>query len=285
MHFTKMQGIGNDYIYVDGAKEKVSDKAAAAVALSDRHFGIGSDGIIFINPSETADFEMEMYNADGSRGKMCGNGIRCVAKYVYDHRMIHSREIRIETLAGVKTISVRTDEHDLVREARVDMGAPVLTPRDVPVLLEGEDVIGRCVTIAGGVYKITCVSVGNPHCVIFMDQDVRKLDLPAIGPAFEHDPLFPEQVNTEFVNVIDDHTVFMRVWERGSGETLACGTGSCAVAAASFLGGHTGRSVCVRLLGGELLDEWDEKTGHMFMTGPAATSFEGDVDLTVFGVN
>ncbi|MEE3419794.1 MAG: diaminopimelate epimerase [Lachnospiraceae bacterium] len=284
MHFTKMHGIGNDYIYVDGAREDVKDKAKAAIALSDRHFGIGSDGIIFINPSDAADFEMEMYNADGSRGKMCGNGIRCVAKYVYDRGMIHDKTICIETLSGIKTIFVETDAFDHVVRARVDMGAPVLKPADVPVLIDGDMIVGRETEIAGTRAKITCVSMGNPHCVIFMDEDVKKLNLPEIGPRFEHDPLFPEGVNTEFVNVIDDRTVSMRVWERGSGETLACGTGSCAVAAASFLNGFTGRSLTIHLLGGDLFDEWDEETGHMFMTGSATLAFEGEVDLMAYGI-
>lgn len=311
MHFTKMQGIGNDYIYVDGSKEHVENAPEVARKISDRHFGIGSDGLIIIQPSDKADFEMEMYNADGSRGRMCGNGIRCVAKYVYDHGMVKSKEMDIDTLAGVKHIVVTTDDDGKVKTARVDMGAPLLIPDEVPVDLskqantaektddpigpqpepesisddlfnvisENGAIISANVNIAGGRHRISCVSMGNPHCVLFVENDVKDLDLNRIGPHFEHDPIFPDRVNTEFVQVIDDSHVKMRVWERGSGETLACGTGACAVGVASILNGYTKRELTVSLLGGDLKIEWDKNTGHVFLTGAAETVFEGDIDV------
>ena len=294
MRFVKMHGCGNDYVYVDGAKERPRDAAQAARIVSDRHFGVGSDGLILINPSETADFEMEMYNADGSRGEMCGNGIRCVGKFVYDRGMTTKKTVKIETLAGIKTLELTTGEDGRVTAARVDMGAPVLEPSRIPVLLpdsgapqnkavdagasEAPVVAFPCV-IGGASYAITCVSMGNPHCVVFLDEDVRELDLPRIGPDFENSAIFPERVNTEFINVLDRTHLRMRVWERGSGETLACGTGACAAAVAAALNGLSERTVTVSLTGGDLHIEWNQECGHVFMTGAAAEVFEGEIDV------
>lgn len=284
MHFTKMQGIGNDYVYVDGSRERISDPSAAAVRISDRHFGIGSDGLIMINPSSCADFAMDMYNADGSRGKMCGNGIRCVGKYVYDHGLTQKKSLRIETLSGIRTLDLNTGEDGKVTSVRVDMGEPVLDPKLIPVLAAGlPENTGRIVAyprmIGNSHYEITCVSMGNPHCVIFCAKDISDLPLSETGPLFEHDPFFPEQVNTEFVNVLGRDHVRMRVWERGSGETWACGTGACAVGVACVLNGLTDRALTVSLTGGDLFIEWEADSNRVFMTGPAAEVFEGDISL------
>ena len=288
MHFTKMHGIGNDYIYVDGLREKIADPSAAAASLSDRHFGIGSDGLILINPSDSADFEMEMYNADGSRGKMCGNGIRCVGKYVYDHGLTKKKHLTIETLSGIRTLDLIPGDDGKIRAARVDMGAPVLSPERIPMSGEllNEAGLGACADVidlpyrfGGTEYRITALSMGNPHCVIFLEEDVRDFDLQTAGKEIGKHPLFPEGVNVEFVNVLSQKHVRMRVYERGSGETMACGTGACAAAAASFLNGKTGRDVTVSLLGGDLEISFDEASGTIFMTGPAKEVFEGDVTL------
>lgn len=286
MHFTKMHGTGNDYVYVDGTKEKIENPAEVSRKISDRHFGIGSDGLIIIQPSKKADYEMEMYNADGSRGEMCGNGIRCVAKYVYDHGMVSSKHIAIDTLAGVKYVDVTTGEDGKVATVRVDMGEPILTPADIPADLtkqrefSKDRIVNEEMQLPDGTkFHGTAVSMGNPHDVIFLEEDVRKLDLRRIGPSFENLNVFPERVNTEFINVLDRQNLRMRVWERGSGETLACGTGACATGVAAVLNGYTDRMVTVHLLGGDLLIEWDEKTNHVFLTGAAATVFEGDINL------
>ena len=274
MKFTKMQGIGNDYIYVDCFSEKVEDPSALAVRISDRHFGVGSDGLILIKPSDQADFEMEMYNADGSRGKMCGNGIRCVGKYVYDNGLTDQTRISIETLAGIKYLELFTDGGK-VTHVRVDMGEPILTPALIPVLSEKKDLVrDEAICVAGREWRMTCVSMGNPHCVV-PAPDVAELDLEKIGPQFEHLDIFPDKVNTEFIHVRDRQNIDMRVWERGSGETLACGTGACASVTACILNDWTVRSVRVHLLGGELLIEWDRETNKVFMTGPAETVFQG----------
>ncbi len=274
MKFTKMQGIGNDYIYVDCFSEKVEDPSALAVRISDRHFGVGSDGLILIKPSDQADFEMEMYNADGSRGKMCGNGIRCVGKYVYDNGLTDQTRISIETLAGIKYLELFTDGGK-VTHVRVDMGEPILTPALIPVLSDEKDLVrDQAIRVAGREWRMTCVSMGNPHCVV-PAPDVAELDLEEIGPQFEHLDIFPDKVNTEFILVRDRQNIDMRVWERGSGETLACGTGACASVTACILNGWTDRSVRVHLLGGELLIEWDRDTNKVFMTGPAETVFQG----------
>ena len=275
MKFTKMQGCGNDYVYVNGFVEKIDTEAKPDIVrrLSDRHFGIGGDGVIFINPSEIADFEMEMFNADGSRSQMCGNGIRCVAKYVYDYGLTDKTSLTIESFGAIKYIDL-TVENGKVSLVKVNMGAPILTAKDVPVLSENEQVIDEEIEVEGKNYRMTCVSMGNPHAVVYMD-DVKNLDIDKVGPYFENHKRFPERVNTEFVKVIDRNTVEMRVWERGTGETLACGTGCCAIAVSCILNGLTEDKVTVKVLGGELLCEWDREANLVYMTGPAVTVFDG----------
>ncbi len=287
MKFTKMQGCGNDYVYVNCLEETISDPEQLAREVSDRHYGMGSDGLILICPSKVADFEMVMYNADGSRSEMCGNGIRCVGKYVYDYGLTDKTSVSIETLAGIKYLDL-TVENGVVRQVRVNMGAPIFEPELVPCKIAGEwtdlptetegqtqAVIAKPLIVDGKEYAVTCISMGNPHCVIFMEEDVRTLDLEKIGPAFENHEVFPKRVNTEFVNVIDEAHLRMRVWERGSGETLACGTGTCATAVAAMLNGHTQYAVDVELLGGNLLIEWDRETNQVYMTGPAEVVYDG----------
>lgn len=280
MKFTKMHGCGNDYIYIDGAKEIIAreDKAELVKRLSDRHFGIGGDGVIFINPSAEADFEMEMYNADGSRAEMCGNGIRCVGKYVYDKGLTDKKEISIISCGKVKYLElmVEGEGRGEVVKARVNMGSPVLKPELIPVKAEGERVVAEPIEVDGTEYRMTCVSMGNPHAVVFMD-NVADLKIEQIGPEFENHERFPNRTNTEFVQVIDKKSVFMRVWERGTGETLACGTGCCATAVACILNGLTSDKITVKLLGGELQIEWDREKNLVFMTGPAETVFDGEV--------
>ena len=278
MKFTKMQGLGNDYVYVNCFEEKIENPPAVARYVSDRHFGIGSDGLIMINPSEVADFEMEMYNADGSRGEMCGNGIRCVAKYVYDYGLTDKTQIYVETLGGIKYLDLTVEDGKVVL-VKVDMGKPGLKSDLIPIISENEKVIDEPIEVDGQVYHMTGVSMGNPHTVIYVD-DVKNLDLEKIGPKFENHERFPKRINTEFVHCIDRNTVEMRVWERGSGETLACGTGACAVAVASILNNLTDTRVTVKLLGGDLQIEWDQKKNHVFMTGPAKVVFDGVIDIT-----
>lgn len=277
MKFTKMHGIGNDYVYVNCLKENVDDPAGTARMVSDRHFGIGSDGLILIKPSEKADFQMDMYNADGSRGAMCGNGIRCVAKYVYDYGLTDKTSISVETGSGIKYLDL-TVENGKVSLVKVDMGKPDLTASHIPIEAEEEEVIDSPFEVEGKTYRITGVSMGNPHAVVFMD-DIENLDLEKIGPGFENHVRFPDRINTEFVHVESQDKVRMRVWERGSGETLACGTGACAVAVACVLNGYTKREVTVGLLGGDLKICWDEQDGHVYMTGPAAVVFDGEIEI------
>lgn len=279
MKFTKMQGCGNDYVYVNGFVEKIDTEAKPDIVrrLSDRHFGIGGDGVIFINPSKIADFEMEMFNADGSRSQMCGNGIRCVAKYVYDYGLTDKTSLTIESFGAVKYIDL-TVENGKVSLVRVNMGAPILAAKDVPVLSENEQVIDEEIEVEGKMYRMTCVSMGNPHAIVYMDE-VKNLDIDKVGPYFENHKRFPERVNTEFVKVIDRNTVEMRVWERGTGETLACGTGCCAIAVACILNGLTEDKVTVKVLGGELLCEWDREANLVYMTGPAVTVFDGEINV------
>lgn len=277
MKFTKMQGLGNDYVYVDCTKEELKNPEEIAIKVSDRHFGIGSDGLILINPSEVADFEMAMYNADGSRGEMCGNGIRCVAKYVYDYGLTTKTQIAVETLGGIKYLDL-TVEDGKVTKVRVDMGQPILKAAEIPIVSENEEVLDEVILVDGDEYRMTGVSMGNPHDVVYLD-DVAGLEIEKIGPKFENHERFPKRINTEFVRVIDRNTVEMRVWERGSGETLACGTGACAVAVSSIRNGLTEDKVTVKLLGGDLLIEWDRETDHVFMTGPAAVVFDGEIEL------
>ena len=275
MKFTKMQGLGNDYVYVNCFREKIVNPPELAKKISDRHFGVGSDGLIMINPSEKADFEMEMYNADGSRGEMCGNGIRCVAKYVYDYGLTDKTTITVETLGGIKTLDL-TVENGKVKLVRVDMGSPELEPAKIPVIAAGECAVNEPILTDGKEFHMTCVSMGNPHAVIFVDRDVRELPLEEIGPKFENHERFPNRVNTEFVRVLNRHTAKMRVWERGSGETLACGTGACAVAVACVLNGLTEDEVTVKLLGGDLKIKWDREKDTVYMTGPAEVVFDGE---------
>ena len=288
MKFTKMQGLGNDYVYVDCTKEELATPSDIAKAVSDRHFGIGSDGLILIKPSKVADFYMEMYNADGSRSAMCGNGIRCVGKYVYDFGLTDKLDVSIETAAGIKYLNLRLLGGQ-VREVRVNMGAPIFEPALVPTTLEatkeivsGEKtvpvVLDAPLMVDGKEYRVSCVSMGNPHVITYVD-DEKAVDIEKIGPSFEHHEVFPERTNTEFIRVADRQNIYMRVWERGTGETLACGTGACASAVATMLNGMCDRKVTVHLLGGDLVIEWDEKENVVYMTGPAVTVFTGDYPL------
>lgn len=297
MKFTKMHGCGNDYIYINGFAEKISqeEKPELVRRLSDRHFGIGGDGVIFINPSREADFEMEMYNADGSRAEMCGNGIRCVAKYVYDKGLTDQTDISVISCGQTKYLQLFLKEGK-VDSVRVNMGAPELAAEKIPVVVEsmsgicavenaGRDidkmesndcVIDVPITVQGKEYKMTCVSMGNPHAVVFID-DVTNLEIDRIGPYFENHERFPKRINTEFVKILDRQTVQMRVWERGTGETLACGTGCCATVVACILNGLTDNEVTVKLLGGEIGITWDREANLVYMTGPATTVFEGEI--------
>ena len=278
MEFTKMHGIGNDYVYVNCFKETVDNPSEVAIKVSDRHFGIGSDGLILIKPSDVADGKMEMYNADGSQGAMCGNGIRCVAKYMYDYGITDKTSISVETKSGIKYLDLNL-KNGKVDTVKVNMGAPILKASEIPVLSEKEQVINEPVMVDGKEWKITCVSMGNPHAVTYIE-DVKNLEIEKIGPKFENHEIFPDRVNTEFVHVMNRNTVEMRVWERGSGETYACGTGACAVAVASILNGLTEDEVTVKLLGGDLKIFWDREENRVYMTGTATKVFDGEIDLT-----
>ncbi len=278
IRFTKMQGCGNDYVYINGFKERIPEdrKKDIVIALSDRHFGIGSDGVIFINPSNTANCEMEMYNADGSRAEMCGNGIRCVAKYVYDNSIVKSTHMTIESAGKTKIIDV-FEENGIVTAAKVDMGRPELLSELIPVKAEKDNVIDEPIMVNGREYRMTCVSMGNPHAVVFLDPD--GLDIEKIGPYFESHERFPRKTNTEFVKVLDRQNVRMRVWERGTGETLACGTGCCATAVACVLNGLTDDEITVHVLGGDIKVKWDRENDRVYMTGPATTVFSGEIEI------
>lgn len=278
MRFTKMHGCGNDYIYIDGEKEKIAqeEKPALVRFLSDRHFGIGGDGVIFINPSTEADFEMEMYNADGSRGEMCGNGIRCVGKYVYDKGLTDKITISVISAGKIKYLDMKVDQ-ERVKSVKVNMGAPEFTAKNIPVICDRETAVNEPIVVAGKEYHMTCVSMGNPHAVVLLD-DVEQLEIEKIGPYFEKHARFPNRINTEFVRIIDRCHVQMRVWERGTGETLACGTGCCATVAACIVNGLTNNKVAVKVLGGEILIEWDRRENCIYMTGPAETVFDGEID-------
>ncbi len=272
--FTKMHGCGNDYIYFNCLQEEITNPEELSIRLADRHFGVGGDGIILICPSDVAHAKMRMFNADGSEGKMCGNAIRCVGRYLYDNNIVDSETIEIDTLSGVKTLKLNKD----TMEFTVDMGAPIITAKDVPVISDSETVIKAPLTVDGVDYEITCVSMGNPHCVIFVD-DVKGLDLEKIGPSFEHHAMFPERINTEFVRVISPTELEMRVWERGSGETLACGTGTCATVVAATLAGFCEKNtvVTVHLIGGDLTILYTDDT--VYMTGKAQAVFDGEVEV------
>ena len=295
MKFTKMHGCANDYVYVNCFEEKVSDMGEFAKLVSDRHTGIGSDGAIYICPSDEADCEMKMYNADGSYSEMCGNGIRCVAKYVYDNAIVDKTDMTIASGGKIRTIHVETGDEDInpftlksyskredgrvVKRVRVDMGEPILKPDRIPVIItDNNDIcIDHNIYVGDANYKMTCVSMGNPHCVIFLDH-ISKLPIEELGPKFENHVCFPNRINTEFVRIEDRKNVHMRVWERGAGETLACGTGACAVAVASILNGYTDEHVTVHLIGGNLDIFWDRNnTNHVYMTGAAVTVYEGEI--------
>lgn len=291
VRFTKMEGCGNDYVYISGFEYKIDPEQKPEIVqrLSDRHFGIGGDGVIFINPSEIADFEMEMWNADGTRAEMCGNGIRCVGKYVYDNGMTDQKEITVESFGKVKYLTLYTEDtdgKDLVTSVRVNMGEPILDAEDVPVIAGISPVVAESIHIpleeigdfeeSDGDYEMTCVSMGNPHAVVYIDS-TDDLDIETIGPLFENHERFPNRTNTEFVEIIDQEHVKMRVWERGSGETLACGTGCCAVCVAGVLNGFTAPALEVQVLGGALFIEWNPEENIVWMTGPATTVFEGTI--------
>lgn len=279
MKFTKMHGCGNDYVYVNGFVEKLEQEKKPEIVrrLSDRHFGIGGDGVIFINPSEEADFEMEMYNADGSRSEMCGNGIRCVGKYVYDKGLTDKTQVSVISAGKIKYLTLHT-ENGKVKTVRVNMGEPEFVAANVPVISQNEQVIDEEIEVNGQTYKMTCVSMGNPHAVVFID-DTESLAIEQIGPHFENHERFPRRTNTEFVQVIDRNYVKMRVWERGTGETLACGTGCCATAAACVLNGLTENEITVEVLGGKIQIEWNREENLIYMTGPAETIFDGEVEV------
>ena len=274
MKFTKMQGIGNDYIYVNCFEEVVTEPERLAIVMSKPHFGCGADGLILIEPSDTADFGMRVFNSDGSEAGMCGNGIRCVGKYVYERGLTDKTELTIDTKGGLKQISLQVEEGKVAR-VKVDMGTPELNPKLIPVDLPGEIVLRHRLQIMGQTWFITCVNMGNPHAVVFV-RDPEVIDLNTIGSMIEHHPLFPRRTNVEFVRVIDRGILQMRVWERGAGETLACGTGACAALVAAVLAGHTDRTVQMKLSGGNLQLHWDASDNHVYQTGPAAFVYDGE---------
>ena len=275
MRFTKMQGAGNDYVYVNCFEQTVENAPELARRISDRHFGVGSDGLILIAPSDVADVQMIMYNADGSRAQMCGNGIRCVGKYAHDRGLTDKTVLTVETLAGIKTLTLHLGPDGQTESVTVDMGEPELAPEKIPVRVDGARAVDIPIEAAGQTWRATCVSMGNPHAVIFVS-DVDSLDLPKIGPEFEHHALFPERTNTEFCQVLPDGALKMRVWERGAGETLACGTGACATLVAANLTERSGRAATLKLRGGDLAISWDVQNNHIFMTGPATFVFDGE---------
>ena len=279
MKFTKMQGCGNDYVYINGFTEHIPQEKKPEIvrAISDRHFGIGSDGAIFINPAKEADFEMEMYNADGTRSEMCGNGMRCVGKYVYDYGLTNQTEFSVVSAGKIKYLTL-TLENDKASLIRVNMGSPILKPEEVPVLAKGDAVIKEPIKVLDKEYEMTCVSMGNPHAVIFVE-DTSSFPVNEIGPYFENHEKFPNRTNTEFVEIVDRNHIKMRVYERGTGETLACGTGCCASVVACILNELTDHNVYVEVLGGEILVEWNREENQIYMTGPAVTVFDGEIEI------
>ena len=277
LKFTKMHGLGNDYVYMDAINQNIERKSELAKFVSDRHFGIGSDGLILICKSDKADFKMQMFNSDGTEAEMCGNGIRCVGKFVYDKGLTNNETITIETLAGIKTLVMET-ENGKMKNARVDMGEPILEPEKIPVISKENPVKNLKLKADDKEFNFTCVSMGNPHAVTFIKEDVNKFDICKYGKILEIDKAFPKKANIEFINVVDDKTLKMRVWERGAGETLACGTGACASTVASIINGYTSKKVIVHLLGGDLNIEWSNQDKHVYMTGPATTVFEGKIE-------
>lgn len=277
MKFTKMQGLGNDYVYVNCFKENVNDTSAAAKFVSNRHFGVGSDGLVLIMPSDKADFRMRMFNPDGSEAEMCGNAIRCVGKYVYDNNLTDKTTVEIETLAGVKVLDM-TLKNGEVSLIKVDMGQPELKPYKIPVKSSKELFVSEPLILDGKTWEVTCVSMGNPHAVTFV-ANVDEFPIEQIGPKMENHSFFPERINAEFVQIIDKKNLKMRVWERGAGETLACGTGACAVLVASVLNDISARKATIKLLGGNLIVEWNQTNNHVFMTGPAVKVFDGEIKI------
>ena len=273
--FTKMHGLGNDYVYIDAIHQKIQNISSLAQFVSNRNFGIGSDGLILICESENADFKMRMFNSDGSEAEMCGNGIRCVGKFVYDKGLTNKTTVKIETLAGIKTLKLNTKEGK-VETVKVDMGEPILKPELIPVKAQEEPVKNVKIEVEGKEFELTCVSMGNPHAITIVD-NVKDFEVEKYGKVIEIDETFPKKTNVEFVKIMDKEHIKMRVWERGSGETLACGTGACATAVACYLNNLTNRHVFVQLLGGTLEIEWNEKDNHVYMTGPAVTVFEGEL--------
>lgn len=274
MRFTKMQGCGNDYIYVNAMEEHVDNPSQMAKILSDRHFGIGADGLILIGASRTADFSMDMYNADGSKGAMCGNGIRCVGKYVYEHGLTKKKTLLIETGSGKRRIHLQSKE-DRVMQVAVEMGTPEFRAERIPVVSFGDTVLEQKITVQNKNYSMTCLSMGNPHAVVWVE-DVENFPVERLGPVFEHLKCFPDRINTEFIQTLNEHTIQMRVWERGSGETLSCGTGACAAAVASVLSGRVREGeITVKLRGGGLMVTWNRTENKVLLTGPAETVFEG----------
>ena len=278
MKFTKMHGAGNDYIYIDGTKEHMTDAGKWAKRLSDRHFGIGSDGVVLILPSDTCDFRMKMYNSDGSEAEMCGNASRCIGKYVYDKKLTNKKTIILETKAGVKTLELIV-KNDEVSAVKVDMGEPCFESHRIPVAIEKSIVKDYPIEIEGNTYSVTALSMGNPHAVIFIDEDLANYPVHKIGPLLEKHPIFPQKANIEFARVITPDQIQMRVWERGAGETLACGTGACATLVAAALAGRSNNIATLQLLGGTLQIEWNKKSNHVYMTGPAVTVYEGEIEL------
>ena len=277
MKFTKMHGTGNDYIYVNGFEEKIENPTEFSILYSDRHKGIGSDGLVLILPSETNDFRMQMLNADGSEAEMCGNASRCIGKFVFDKGLTTKTELTLETLAGIKKLNLFLGNDNLVESVTVDMGEPILESKLIPTTIEDSKIINVPVKFDNSIaYNITCVSMGNPHAVIFT-KDIDQLDLPIIGPKIENASVFPRRINTEFIEILSKDRIKMRVWERGSGETMACGTGACASVVAGVLNGLTARKTTVELIGGELTIEWNEADNHVYLTGSATTVFEGEI--------
>ena len=277
LEFIKMHGLGNDYVYMDAINQKIENKSELAKKISDRHFGIGSDGLILICKSDIADFKMQMFNSDGTEAEMCGNGIRCVGKFVYDNGFTNKENLTIETLAGIKRLELII-QNKTVKEVKVDMGEPILEPKKIPVTSEENPVKNLNLNILDRTFRFTCVSMGNPHAITFIDEDVKCFNIEKYGKIAEVDEVFPKRTNVEFINVINKNKIKMRVWERGAGETLACGTGACASAVAAVLNNLTGRNVIVELLGGNLEIEWNTQDNHIYMTGPATTVFKGTYD-------
>ena len=277
MKFTKMHGTGNDYIYVNGFEENIENPVEFSIKYSDRHKGIGSDGLVIIMPSATCDFRMRMFNADGSESEMCGNASRCIGKYVYDKGMTKKTSLTLETLAGIKVLELFINAENKVDKVTVDMGEPILQAELIPTTIQKTNVINEAVVFNAGIqYNITTVSMGNPHAVIFTN-DIHQLDLPKIGPLIENAAIFPRRTNTEFIEILSKDRMKMRVWERGSGETMACGTGACASVVAGVLNGISDRKTTVELIGGELIIEWKEADNHVYLTGSATTVFEGEI--------